>query len=227
MPGSFPNSDPADGVERAGRTWTESFHVDLLRLMQLRRDVRSFRRDPLPTGCLDELLRHACLAPSVGYSQPWRCVTVQSTERRDAIAEEFDLQNDDAASRYDAETQRSYRELKLAGLRDAPEHVAVFCEPDPTAGRQLGRLTMPESVDYSVVAAIQNLWLAARSRGIGVGWVSILRPDCINTVLDVPTEWKLIAYLCIGYPEVSSDEPLLRRVGWQTQESDAVQFLRR
>jgi 5,6-dimethylbenzimidazole synthase len=106
--------------------------------------------------------------------------------------------------------------LKLAGLKEAPEHLAVFVEPSPEQGRGLGRATMPESVAYSVVAAIQNLWLAARAEGVGVGWVSILRPEQIATLLDVPQGWQLVAYLCIGWPQVEDDEvPELEQVGWE------------
>jgi 5,6-dimethylbenzimidazole synthase len=105
--------------------------------------------------------------------------------------------------------------LKLAGLKEAPIHMAVFVDSDPSQGRGLGRQTMPESLEYSVVAAIQNFWLAARSEGIGVGWVSILRPDQVADVLSCDPSWRLVAYLCVGYPVEDHVEPELQRLGWE------------
>ena len=192
-----------------------AFHEDLLRLLAMRRDVRSFCTRPLPAGTVHRLIRSACLAPSVGYSQPWRFVTVRSASTRQAVGEEFAEQNRVASERYTGEDAAEYTRLKLAGLSEAPEHLAVFCVSDPEAGRGLGRQTMPRSVEYSVVAAIQNLWLVARAEGIGVGWVSILRPQAIADLLDIPTDWTLVAYLCLGYPRTNERRPLLEQVGWQ------------
>lgn len=133
---------------------------------------------------------------------------------------EFESENELAALKYNDTKQAEYRRLKLAGLREAPEHLAVFIENDPADGRGLGRATMPESVAYSVVAAIQNLWLAARAEGIGVGWVSILRPEAIANILKVNDDWQLIAYLCIGYPmDDHADTPELERLGWQSRNN--------
>ncbi len=189
----------------------------LNQLFLLRRDVRRFRCDPLPVGLLGRCIESACLAPSVGLSQPWRFVTVKSPERRAKVIAEFESQNLVAAAGYkDPDLSKKYSALKLAGLREAPEHLAVFVEPDPLSGHGLGRATMPESVTYSVVAAIQNLWLAARAEGVGVGWVSILRPERIKTILEIPQDWRLVAYLCIGWPQVESDDiPELQHRGWE------------
>jgi 5,6-dimethylbenzimidazole synthase len=134
------------------------------------------------------------------------------------VIAEFEAENELAAVKYDDATQAEYRLLKLAGLRDAPEHLAVFVQNAPMTGRGLGRDTMPESVAYSVVAAIQNLWLAARAEGIGIGWVSILRPEAIAAILGVSDEWQLIAYLCIGYPlDDRANKPELERLGWESR----------
>jgi len=193
------------------------FRCQLNDLFRKRRDVRRFRSDPIDGGALQRWVEAACLAPSVGLSQPWRFVSVKSPIARGAVTKEFELQNELAAEGYaDADVATKYRALKLAGLQEAPEHLAVFVEPLPELGRGLGRSTMPESVAYSVVAAIQNLWLAARAEGVGVGWVSILRPDRISQLLDVPNSWQLVAYLCIGWPHVEDDEvPELEQVGWE------------
>ena len=154
----------------------DAFRTQLHELFRLRRDVRSFRSDPLGAGTLQHLLESACLAPSVGFSQPWRFVSVNSLSCRMQVIAEFEAENELAASKYDDAQQAEYRLLKLAGLREAPEHLAVFVQNATMTGRGLGRATMPESLAYSVVAAIQNLWLAARAEGIGIGWVSILLP---------------------------------------------------
>ncbi|HUP82271.1 MAG TPA: 5,6-dimethylbenzimidazole synthase [Pirellula sp.] len=200
--------------------WDDDFRRRLNRLFRRRRDVRRFRRDSIPEVSMKRWIEAACLAPSVGLSQPWRFVSVSSSECRASVVHEFETQNEAAASGYDDETARHYRALKLAGLREAPEQLAIFVDLDPQQGRGLGRATMPESVSYSVVAAIQNFWLAARSEGVGVGWVSILRPQSIAAILGVTSTWHLIAYLCIGYPEDAVDEiPELERESWE-QRSD-------
>ena len=205
----------ANGSDQANG-WDDDFRRGLNRLFRRRRDVRRFRRDAIPEGSMKRWIEAACLAPSVGLSQPWRFVSVSSTEFRASVVKEFETQNEAAASGYDDETGRRYRALKLAGLREAPEQLAVFVDRDPEQGRGLGRATMPESIAYSVVAAIQNFWLAARSEGVGVGWVSILRPESIVAILGVPSTWQLIAYLCVGYPEDAVDEiPELEREGWE------------
>lgn len=199
--------------------WDGTFRDQLSRLFQLRRDVRRFRSAPIGSATVRRLLEAACMAPSVGLSQPWRFVSVTSPTYRARMLTEFESANAFAASHYDEVTQAHYSMLKLAGLREAPEQLAVFTERDPAAGRGLGRATMPESVVYSVVAAIQNLWLAARAEGIGVGWVSILRPEKIANLLEVHDDWQLVAYLCIGYPmDEHADTPELERLGWQSRE---------
>ena len=165
------------------------------------------------------LIESACLAPSVGLSEPWRFAFVESAEKRLAVAREFEAQNRIASDDYAPQAKSEYLQLKLAGLRDAPVHLAVFCDASTPQGRGLGRQTMPECVEYSVVAAIQNFWLAARCLGIGVGWVSILEPDIIQKILEVEPEWKLIAYLCVGYPNEWSDVPELERRGWERRSS--------
>lgn len=210
-------------------TFDESFRHQLNDLFRKRRDVRRFRTDPIEEGAIERWVEAACLAPSVGLSQPWRFVSVKSPHARASVAKEFKLQNEIAAESYaDAEVAKKYRELKLAGLKQAPEHVAVFVEPHPELGRGLGRATMPESVAYSVVAAIQNLWLAARAEGVGVGWVSILRPEQITKLLDVPSSWQLVAYLCIGWPQVEDDEvPELEQVGWEKRVPTEAVWIRR
>ena len=187
----------------------DAFRAKLRDLLIWRRDVRCFRSEPLPQGMLERLIELACLAPSVGLSQPWRSVIVDDLPRRRAVLENFRAANADALKSYSGDLAARYAELKLAGLEEAPGQLAIFADPDTEAGHGLGRRTMPEMAEYSVVAAISTLWLAARAEGIGMGWVSILTPAHINKLLDVPETWRLIGYFCLGYPQADDSAPSL------------------
>lgn len=193
-----------------------SFAAQFAALLAWRRDVRRFRREPLPEGLVETLLRQAELSPSVGHSQPWRWMRVTQAEQRAAIQQSFARCNAQALGAYDGERAQLYAQLKLEGLHEAPEQIAVFCDHGTQRGHGLGRRTMPEMLDYSVVAAITQFWLAARVAGVGVGWVSILEPDALTATLGTPPDWKLIAYLCIGWPEDEHDAPELVRAGWES-----------
>lgn len=174
------------------------------------------------------LLECAALAPSVGNSQPWRFVRVRSPALREALAAHVDAANARAARGYGEGARREhYLSLKLHGLREAPELVAVFCDERTTAGHGLGIATMPEMLRYSCVLAINTLWLAARVHGIGLGWVSILDPLAVSALLGVPEDWSMIALLCIGYPAAPSDTPELEERGWQAREALADRLFER
>ncbi|WP_310348874.1 5,6-dimethylbenzimidazole synthase [Methylobacterium sp. BE186] len=198
-----------------------SFRETLAELFAWRRDVRRFRPEPIAEADLRACLDLAHRSPSVGNSQPWRFVRVSDAARRAAVVASFERCNSAAASAYADERAALYRTLKLAGLREAPVHLAVFCDEATGTGHGLGRATMPEMLRYSVVGAVQGFWLAARSFGIGVGWVSILDPDCVSRSLDVPTSWHLVAYLCVGYPVEEHLDPELVRHGWQGPDLEA------
>jgi 5,6-dimethylbenzimidazole synthase len=182
-----------------------------------RRDVRHFRSCPLPDGSFERLIDAACLAPSVGNSQPWRFLRVLRPETRLKLLEHVDAEVETSGSHYSGPQQEKYRSLQLHGLRHAPEVLAVYCDEATTAGSGLGRQTMPETLRYSVVLSISNLWLMARSMNIGVGWVSILKPDVVNQILKAEDRWTLIALLCIGIPEWETDKPLLETSDWQSR----------
>jgi len=199
----------------------ELFRERLDDLLLWRRDVRRFKTDRLEAGAVERLIDRACLAPSVGYSQPWRFVLIESPEARSAVRANFLACNRDALAEYAGERARRYAELKLAGLDDAPVQLAVFADTGTDAGHGLGQRTMPAMLHYSVVTAVHTLWLVARAWGIGVGWVSILDPVALRESLDVPATWDLVAYLCIGYPETESPTPELARAGWQAADADA------
>ncbi len=205
----------------------DEFRARLRDLMVWRRDVRRFRAEPLAPGTLDRLIATACLAPSVGLSQPWRFVIVDSAERRRAVLEDFRACNAAALACYEGEQAARYASLKLAGLAEAPAQLAVFVDRATVAGHGLGRRTMPEMAEYSVVAAITAMWLAARAEGIGMGWVSILDPDRITAILDVPTNWRLVGYFCLGLPEAEHAEPELERAGWEQRSPAESVVLRR
>ncbi len=199
--------------EGAPPQFDAEFLNQLAALFRWRRDVRRFRSDPVEGHLLSELVGLATLAPSVGHRQPWRFVAVENEARRAAVIGSFERCNAAALASYEGEAATLYARLKLAGLREAPAHLAAFCDTQTEIGRGLGRMTMPETLCYSVVAAIQNLALVARARGLGVGWVSILDPREIATLLDVPAAWQLVAYLCIGYPQEEHLDPELERYG--------------
>jgi 5,6-dimethylbenzimidazole synthase len=203
--------------EGAPPRFDAEFGNELAELFRWRRDVRRFRCDPVEDDLIGELVALATLAPSVGHSQPWRFVTVESEARRGAVIASFERCSADALASYEGEAAALYARLKLAGLREAPVHLAVFCDTETETGRGLGRMTMPETLCYSVVSAIQNLALAARARNLGVGWVSILDPCEIATILCIPEAWRLVAYLCIGYPQEEHLDPELERHGWQAR----------
>ncbi|MBO28492.1 MAG: 5,6-dimethylbenzimidazole synthase [Rhodobacteraceae bacterium] len=197
--------------------FSKDFRAGLHDLMRWRRDVRHFRRDPVDPALLDVCLDAFNLAPSVGLSEPWRIVKVRSQSARDAALANFLDANTKALSGYEGERAERYASLKLAGLRDAPEHLAIFCDDATTKGHGLGAATMPEMRRYSVVGAINLMWLTARAHGLGLGWVSILDPDRLTADLDLPASWKLIGYLCLGWPQDVSLTPELETKGWETR----------
>ncbi|MEL7429613.1 MAG: 5,6-dimethylbenzimidazole synthase [Pseudomonadota bacterium] len=191
-------------------------HTDtLLELMKWRRDVRHFRQDPVPPETLAFLKQAVDLAPSVGNSRPWRFVEVASPEIRARVIANFESSNQAASQGYDPQRQAEYLQLKLAGLREAPVHLAVFTDLSPREGDGLGRQTMPETLTYSTITAIHQLWLVARTMNLGVGWVSILDTTDMNALIGVDPDWVFTAYLCVGYPTQEYDTPELQRRGWQ------------
>ncbi|WP_193179448.1 5,6-dimethylbenzimidazole synthase [Nisaea sediminum] len=204
-----------------------TFRNRLEDLLRWRRDVREFRTTPLPEGALERLVGLAALAPSVGYSQPWRFVSVVHPARRAAVRSSFEAANRKALEGYEGERKQLYASLKLAGLDRAPVQLAVFTDHGSERGHGLGRQTMPEMLDYSTVTAIHTFWLTARAEGIGVGWLSILDPEEVRDELEVPADWSLTAYLCVGYPEREDDRPKLEQLGWEEEAPESHRLLKR
>ncbi|MEO0772174.1 MAG: 5,6-dimethylbenzimidazole synthase [Pseudomonadota bacterium] len=199
--------------------FSPDFQEELSELMRWRRDVRRFRTDPVPEAVLEACMTGFTLAPSVGLSEPWRVIRVESDTARNAALENYQSANADALAGYDGEKAALYSRLKLSGMQEAPVQLAVFCAEDTPKGAGLGAQTMPEMRRYSVVGAITQFWLVARAHGVGGGWVSILDPDRLTRDLDVPEDWRLVGYLCVGWPEEDNETPELERAGWDSRET--------
>lgn len=214
-------------VQSAPPRFDDGFRAALRELIHWRRDVRRFKTDAVDPELVLSLMELAGRAPSVGFSQPWRFVLVDDPERREAVRASFARANAAALASYAGERRKLYARLKLDGLATAPVQLAVFACEDTAAGDGLGSRTMPETLRYSVVGAVQILWLAARAHGLGVGWVSILEPEVVRSALDVPAAWRLVAYLCIGWPAEEHLDPELERHGWQQRIDMGSLILRR
>ena len=208
-------------------TFDPAFQEQFLDLLQSRRDVRHFEPTHISEDVVAELVELTRHSPSVGYSQPWRFVSVADAARRAAVICSFERANADALSSYQGPRRLRYARLKLAGLREAPVHLAVFSDSATVTGKGLGAKTMPQTREYSTVMAIYTLWLTARVRGIGLGWVSILEPEEIRRVLDVPESWSFVAYLCLGYPTSYERVPELVSAGWEAFDPRSVTLLHR
>ena len=183
-----------------------------------RRDVRTgFLPDPLPDEVLLRLLGAAHQAPSVGLMQPWRFIVVRSLPMRTAVRGLFLEAQQRASASYAGEQAALYSGLKLEGILESPQNVCIACDPTCERGHGLGRSSMPETAVYSAVCAVQNLWLAARAEGIGVGWVSIVDPEALKRLLGIPAHMVLVAYLCIGFVDAFEARPQLERVGWESR----------
>lgn len=195
---------------------TQHHREALQDILLWRRDVRHFLPDPIPDDVLGRLRKSMDFAPSVGNARPWRILHVKSAHLREGITANFEAANEEAGRIYDDAKRNRYNALKLAGLREAPVHLAIFTELGPKAGHGLGRQTMPEMLNYSTVSAIHTLWLAARAENLGVGWVSILDPDAVAATLGTPDSWRLTGYLCLGKAASQDDRPLLHRNAWQS-----------
>ena len=186
------------------------------RAIRTRRDVRrGFLARPVPDALLQKLLAAAHSAPSVGLMQPSRFIVVRNPSVRREVYDIFERANAQAAASYNGEQRDQYAALKLEGILEASVNLCIVCDPNSARGHKLGRHTMPETALYSTICAIQNLWLAARAEGIGVGWVSILDPDRLRGALSIPSHILPVAYLCVGYVDQFASEPDLERHGWE------------
>jgi len=196
--------------------FTEGELEGVYRAIHERRDVRSgFLPEPLNDQVLYRLLEAAHHAPSVGLMQPWRFILIRATEIRKAVHDIFLRSSQAALDTYDGDRAKKYAGLKLEGILEAPQNLCIVCNPECERGHRLGRHSMPETAVYSAVCAVQNLWLAARAEGVGVGWVSILDKEALHEVLHIPANIVTVAYLCLGYVDHFATEPGLERAGWE------------
>jgi len=201
-------------MDECKHRFTEEERRGLYRAIYQRRDVRSsFKPDEIPDNVLARLLDAAHHAPSVGFMQPWGFIVIRDRDVRDTVHEIFERASRTAAQIYTDDRRAMYETLKLAGILEAPINLCVTCDEATVRGHGLGRQTMRETALYSTVCAVQNLWLAARAEGIGVGWVSILDVDELRSALDIPEAVVPIAYLCLGYVTEFGSEPDLEIKG--------------
>jgi 5,6-dimethylbenzimidazole synthase len=198
---------------------------DLLsEIMSARRDVRGnrFLPDTLAQGDIEHILAAALMAPSVGFSQPWEFITIKNRVTKELIADSFFIENEKAkvlfkAGKFEIGKLEQYQQLKLEGILESPLNIAVFY--NPKNGPVLGQTSMPDMGRYSVVCAIQNMWLKARSLNIGMGWVSILDPNKVKSILNAPDDRELIAYLCLGKVDKFYAKPELETLQWQDKKT--------
>lgn len=193
--------------------------VDILEdIIRSRRDVRGnrFTDQDLTPVTLDKILNAGLAAPSVGFSQPWRFVVVRSAATKLAVKQSFETKNAEAASQFTNERQKLYRQLRLEGITEAPVNIAVFYQP--TSEPVLGQTSMSQAGVYSVVCAIQNMWLMARALSVGLGWVSIVDPETVKKLVNAPAACELVGYLCLGYVEDFLDSPELEQLGWERRK---------
>jgi 5,6-dimethylbenzimidazole synthase len=182
-----------------------------------RRDVRShFVRKEIPDEVLLRILNAAHHAPSVGFSQPWNFILIKDRGTRQKVKESFEREREHSIKMLDGdrEKQEKYVKLKLEGILESALNVCVTYDPTRFGPFVLGRTSIEDTGVYSVCCAIQNLWLAARAEGVGVGWVSILSNDDLERTLEIPAHVKPVAYLCLGYVEEFASRPDLERAGW-------------
>jgi 5,6-dimethylbenzimidazole synthase len=186
----------------------------IYQLIDSRRDVRRFLPRPIATNLLKRILAAAHQAPSVGFMQPWNFILITDPRVKARIKRLFLVENARAAQRFRGRRRRLYDRLKLEGILEAPLNICVTCDPRRAGPHVLGRDTIRRTDVYSTCCAIQNLWLAARAEGIGVGWVSILRNERLKRALGIPPGVIPVAYLCVGYPTEFLKQPELELVGW-------------
>ena len=190
--------------------WKEGLYQAIFQ----RRDMRSFRADPVPKEILARILNAAHHAASVGFMQPWNFIVIEDLALRRKIHAHVDSERKRAAEQFEGERREKYLSYKLEGILESPLNICVTCDPTRNGPVVLGRNTIRETDVYSTCCAIQNLWLAARVEGLGVGWVSILEPADLRSFLGIPDQVIPVAYLCVGYVEEFPTQPMLQTTGW-------------
>ena len=195
--------------------FTEEEKNGFYKAIYSRRDVRShFTSKPIDEKILAKILQAAHHAPSVGFSQPWNFILIKDTETKRKIKQSFDEEKERSAKLIEDPKRSKYLSFKLEGILESPVNLCVTYDPTKFGPFVIGRSSIPEAGLYSVCCAIQNLWLSARTEGIGLGWVSILSNEILKDVLSLPDHVIPVAYLCLGHVEKFAEKPDLESAGW-------------
>lgn len=209
--------------------FTEGEKRGLYKAIYSRRDVRShFTPRPIGDAVLSKILHAAHHAPSVGFSQPWNFVLIKDAGTKGRIKESFEEERKRSSELVEEPRRSRYMSFKLEGIMEAPVNLCVTYDPSKFGPFVIGRSSVPEAGLYSVCCAIQNLWLAARTEGVGLGWVSILSNDALREALGIPGHVVPVAYLCLGYVDDFAEKPDLETAGWlpRLKLEDVVYFER-
>jgi 5,6-dimethylbenzimidazole synthase len=199
----------------------------LYKAIYSRRDVRShFNSKPINDDILSRILHAAHHAPSVGFSQPWNFILIKDTNTKKIIKESFEKEKNRSSELVEEPKRSKYLSFKLEGILESTVNLCVTYDPSKFGPFVIGRSSIPEAGLYSVCCAIQNLWLSARTEGIGLGWVSILSNDTLKEILDIPEHVVPVAYLCLGYVDDFAKKPDLETAGWlpRLELKDVVYF---
>ncbi|HTU78449.1 MAG TPA: nicotinate-nucleotide--dimethylbenzimidazole phosphoribosyltransferase [Solirubrobacteraceae bacterium] len=225
-PATPPGFDPSRASQRAadpaGWRYPAEQRATVHRVIEERRDVRRFRAEDVPEEVLRRVLAAAHRAPSVGLMQPWRLIVIREVATRTAVRRLAQRERLRQAARFD-ERAREFLDKKIEGVVEAPVGICVCCDHGRPDAEILGRGTIPDTDLYSTACAIENMWLAARAEGLGVGWVSFYRPADLRALLGIPDRVDPIAYLCVGWPDERPVRPSLEAAGWSSRLAlDAV-----
>mgnify|MGYP004000260821 FL=1 len=207
--------------------FTEDEKRGFYKAIYSRRDVRShFTSKPIKDDILSKILHAAHHAPSVGFSQPWNFILIKDSKTKEKIKESFDIEKNRSSQLVEEPKRSKYLSFKLEGILESPVNLCVTYDPTKFGPFVIGRSSIPEAGLYSVCCAIQNLWLSARTEGIGLGWVSILSNDALKEVLEIPEHVIPVAYLCLGHVDDFAEKPDLQTAGWlpRLELKDVVYF---
>ena len=207
--------------------FTEDEKRGFYKAIYSRRDVRShFTSKPIKDDILSKILHAAHHAPSVGFSQPWNFILIKDGKTKEKIKESFDIEKNRSSQLVEEPKKSKYLSFKLEGILESPVNLCVTYDPTKFGPFVIGRSSIPEAGLYSVCCAIQNLWLSARTEGIGLGWVSILSNDALKEVLKIPEHVIPVAYLCLGHVDDFAEKPDLQTAGWlpRLELKDVVYF---
>jgi 5,6-dimethylbenzimidazole synthase len=207
-------TSPAKSSSRDRNEFTDALKRGLYEAIFRRRDIREFTADPIPDDALARVLIAAHHAASVGFTQPWDFVVVRSVETRRRVKEIFEDERAKNAAQFTGARREKFLSLKLEGILEAPINLIVTCTPERFGPAVLGKTSIRDVEIYSACLAVENLWLAARAEGLGVGWVSILRNDALAEIFGIPDDAIPVAYLCIGYVRDFPDRPVLASAQW-------------